>query len=58
MIITHTQYRLQDVLEFLHAQILVNMPPQAFASLRGLADNVSHGSCMVERVEYLRDSRM
>ncbi|KAL8290536.1 hypothetical protein RQP46_002794 [Phenoliferia psychrophenolica] len=29
-----------DILEFLHAQILVNMPPQAFASLRNLADNM------------------
>ncbi|KAI5481142.1 hypothetical protein MNV49_005577 [Pseudohyphozyma bogoriensis] len=28
------------VLEFLHSQVLVDLPPQTFASLRGLADNM------------------
>ncbi|KAM0751110.1 hypothetical protein T439DRAFT_288432 [Meredithblackwellia eburnea MCA 4105] len=29
-----------DVLEFLHAQLLVNLPSQTFLNLRGLADNM------------------
>lgn len=40
---TDPSWRGQDILEFLQSQILVNVPPQAFASLRGLADHVRPG---------------